>query len=91
MPRRAVAPAGPGLGAGLCAAAHGVPALPARPIKDAGRNHRDRVHGDDRRPSRHGPTGVFAFIVGAMVGVFIIIIGGFGPAVTRRRLEAIAA
>lgn len=38
----------------------------------------------------HGPTGVFAFIAGAMVLVFIII-GGFGPAVTRRRLEAIAA
>jgi putative MFS transporter len=37
----------------------------------------------------YGPTGVFAFIAGAMVVVFIII-GGFGPAVTRRRLEAIA-
>jgi putative MFS transporter len=38
----------------------------------------------------YGSTGVFAFIAGAMVVVFIII-GGFGPAVTRRRLEAIAA
>jgi putative MFS transporter len=38
----------------------------------------------------YGPTGVFTFIAAAMVVVFIII-GGFGPAVTRRRLESIAA
>jgi putative MFS transporter len=35
-------------------------------------------------------VGVFSFIAGAMVVVFIVI-GLFGPAVTRRRLEAIAA
>jgi MFS transporter, putative metabolite:H+ symporter len=39
---------------------------------------------------RYGTTGVFAFIAGAMLIVFIVI-GFFGPAVTRRRLEAIAA
>jgi putative MFS transporter len=39
--------------------------------------------------SRYGTTGVFGFIAGAMVIVFIVI-GFFGPAVTRRRLEAIA-
>jgi MFS transporter, putative metabolite:H+ symporter len=39
---------------------------------------------------RYGTTGVFAFIAGAMAVVFVVI-GGFGPAVTRRRLEAIAA
>jgi putative MFS transporter len=39
--------------------------------------------------ANYGPTGVFTFIATAMVAVFIII-GGFGPAVTRRRLEAIA-
>jgi hypothetical protein len=33
---------------------------------------------------------VFTFIAGAMVVVFIVI-GSFGPAVTGRRLEAIAA
>ncbi|HEY1748516.1 MAG TPA: MFS transporter [Xanthobacteraceae bacterium] len=38
---------------------------------------------------RYGTTGVFAFIAGAMLVVFIVI-GFFGPAVTRRRLEAIA-
>jgi putative MFS transporter len=38
---------------------------------------------------RYGTIGVFAFIAGAMVAVFIVI-GGFGPAVTKRRLEAIA-
>ena len=38
----------------------------------------------------YGTTGVFTFIAGAMVVVFIVI-GGFGPAVTGRRLEAIAA
>jgi MFS transporter, putative metabolite:H+ symporter len=38
----------------------------------------------------YGTVGVFAFIAGAMVVVFVVI-GGFGPAVTRRRLEAIAA
>ena len=37
----------------------------------------------------YGVTGVFSFIAGAMVVVFIVI-GGFGPAVTRLRLEAIA-
>lgn len=39
---------------------------------------------------RYGTLGVFGFIAGAMVVVFIVI-GGFGPAVTRRRLESIAA
>ena len=39
---------------------------------------------------RYGTSGVFAFIAGAMVVVFIVV-GGFGPRVTRRRLEAIAA
>ena len=38
----------------------------------------------------YGTTGVFAFIAGAMVVVFIVI-GGFGPPVTGRRLEAIAS
>jgi putative MFS transporter len=38
----------------------------------------------------YGTTGVFGFIAGAMAVVFIVI-GGFGPAVTRRRLEAIAS
>jgi putative MFS transporter len=38
----------------------------------------------------YGTTGVFAFIAGAMAVVFIVI-GGFGPAVTGRRLEAIAS
>jgi MFS transporter, putative metabolite:H+ symporter len=37
----------------------------------------------------YGTTGVFGFIAGAMAVVFVVI-GGFGPAVTRRRLEAIA-
>jgi putative MFS transporter len=40
--------------------------------------------------SNYGPTGVFSFIAAAMVVVFIVI-GGFGPPVTRRRLEAIAS
>ena len=39
---------------------------------------------------RYGTVGVFAFIAGAMVVVFVVI-GFFGPAVTKRRLEAIAA
>ncbi len=39
---------------------------------------------------RYGTLGVFSFIAGAMVVVFVVI-GGLGPAVTRRRLEAIAA
>ena len=39
---------------------------------------------------RYGTIGVFSFIAGAMVVVFIVI-SLFGPAVTRRRLEAIAA
>jgi MFS transporter, putative metabolite:H+ symporter len=39
---------------------------------------------------RYGTVGVFGFIAGAMMVVFIVI-AGFGPAVTRRRLEAIAA
>jgi putative MFS transporter len=38
---------------------------------------------------RYGTIGVFGFIAGAMLVVFIVI-GGFGPAVTKRRLEAIA-
>jgi MFS transporter, putative metabolite:H+ symporter len=38
----------------------------------------------------YGTTGVFGFIAGAMVVVFIVI-AGFGPAVTNRRLEAIAS
>jgi MFS transporter, putative metabolite:H+ symporter len=37
----------------------------------------------------YGTIGVFSFIAGAMVAVFIVI-GFFGPAVTNRRLEAIA-
>ena len=37
----------------------------------------------------YGTIGVFSFIAGAMVVVFVVI-GLFGPAVTRRRLEAIA-
>jgi putative MFS transporter len=37
----------------------------------------------------YGTIGVFSFIAGAMIVVFIVI-GGFGPPVTRRRLEAIA-
>jgi MFS transporter, putative metabolite:H+ symporter len=40
--------------------------------------------------SRYGTLGVFGFIASAMVVVFIVI-GGFGPAVIKRRLEAIAA
>jgi MFS transporter, putative metabolite:H+ symporter len=39
---------------------------------------------------RYGTLGVFSFIAGAMIVVFVVI-GGLGPAVTRRRLEAIAA
>jgi putative MFS transporter len=38
---------------------------------------------------RYGTIGVFGFIAGAMA-VVVIVIGGFGPAVTKRRLEAIA-
>jgi MFS transporter, putative metabolite:H+ symporter len=38
----------------------------------------------------YGTIGVFSFIAGAMAIVFIVI-GGFGPPVTDRRLEAIAA
>jgi len=38
---------------------------------------------------RYGTTGVFGFIAGAML-VVAVVIGVFGPAVTRRRLEAIA-
>ncbi len=37
----------------------------------------------------YGTVGVFSFIAGAMA-VVIVVIGGFGPAVTGRRLEAIA-
>jgi MFS transporter, putative metabolite:H+ symporter len=40
--------------------------------------------------ARYGTTGVFSFIASAMVIVFLVI-GIFGPATTRRRLEAIAA
>jgi MFS transporter, putative metabolite:H+ symporter len=39
---------------------------------------------------RYGTIGVFSFIAGAMAVVFVVI-GGFGPPVTKRRLEAIAA
>jgi putative MFS transporter len=39
---------------------------------------------------RYGTIGVFGFIAAAMVVVFVVI-GGYGPAVTKRRLEAIAA
>jgi len=39
---------------------------------------------------RYGTIGVFSFIAGAMVVVFVVV-GGFGPPVTQRRLEAIAA
>jgi len=39
---------------------------------------------------RYGTMGVFGVIAGAMIVVFIVI-GAFGPAVTKRRLEAIAA
>jgi len=38
----------------------------------------------------YGTLGVFGFIASAMLVVFVVI-GGFGPAVTKRRLEAIAA
>ncbi|MGA7790083.1 MAG: MFS transporter [Xanthobacteraceae bacterium] len=38
----------------------------------------------------YGTIGVFGFIAGAMAVVFVVI-GVFGPAVTRRRLEAIAS
>jgi MFS transporter, putative metabolite:H+ symporter len=38
---------------------------------------------------RYGTTGVFSFIAAAMVVVFAVV-GAFGPATTRRRLEAIA-
>jgi putative MFS transporter len=38
---------------------------------------------------RYGTNGVFGFIAGAMV-VVVIVIAGLGPAVTKRRLEAIA-
>jgi MFS transporter, putative metabolite:H+ symporter len=38
----------------------------------------------------YGTLGVFSFIAGAMAVVFVVI-GGFGPAVTRLRLEAIAS
>ena len=38
---------------------------------------------------RYGTVGVFGFIAGAMA-VVAVVIGGFGPAVTGRRLEAIA-
>jgi hypothetical protein len=38
----------------------------------------------------YGTIGVFSLIAGAMAIVFVVI-GGFGPPVTRRRLEAIAA
>ena len=36
---------------------------------------------------RYGTTGVFGFIAGAMVVVFIVI-GGFGPPVTKRRARS---
>jgi len=40
--------------------------------------------------ARYGTLGVFSFIAGAMAIVFVVI-GVFGPPVTKRRLEAIAA
>ena len=40
--------------------------------------------------SRYGTIGVFSFIAGAMLVVFVVI-AGFGPPVTKRRLEAIAS
>ena len=40
--------------------------------------------------ARYGTIGVFSFIAGAMA-IVVIVIAGFGPAVTNRRLEAIAA
>jgi putative MFS transporter len=40
--------------------------------------------------ARYGTIGVFGFIAGAMLVVFMVI-GGFGPPVTQRRLEAIAS
>ena len=40
--------------------------------------------------SNYGSLGVFGLIASAMLGVFIVI-GFFGPRVTKRRLEAIAA
>jgi putative MFS transporter len=39
---------------------------------------------------RYGTIGVFGFIAGAML-VVVIVIAGLGPAVTKRRLEAIAS
>jgi MFS transporter, putative metabolite:H+ symporter len=39
---------------------------------------------------RYGTIGVFGLIAGAMLVVFVVI-GGFGPPVSKRRLEAIAA
>ena len=39
---------------------------------------------------RYGTLGVFSFIAGAMAIVFVVI-SVFGPPVTKRRLEAIAA
>jgi len=39
--------------------------------------------------AHYGTTGVFSFIAAAMVVVFVVI-AAFGPATTRRRLEAIA-
>ncbi|HLN08207.1 MAG TPA: MFS transporter [Xanthobacteraceae bacterium] len=39
---------------------------------------------------RYGTAGVFGFIAGAMV-IVSVVIGAFGPATTRRRLEAIAS
>jgi putative MFS transporter len=40
--------------------------------------------------ARYGTAGVFGFIAGAMLVVFVVI-AALGPAVTRRRLEAIAS
>jgi putative MFS transporter len=39
---------------------------------------------------RYGTIGVFGFIAAAMA-IVVVAIGAFGPAVTNRRLEAIAA
>jgi len=38
----------------------------------------------------YGTIGVFGFIAGAMA-IVVVVIGGFGPPVTKRRLEAIAS
>ena len=46
--------------------------------------------GENEMATDAGTIGVFSFIAGAMAIVFVVI-SAFGPAVTKRRLEAIAA